>query len=111
MAIGAVAVAAVVAIAAYSIGLEQGAAQAAISSGSAAADAYQWGWHRHWGFGFPFGLFFLMWFFLALVRTAFWGPWYRRRWHYYWDDDPRSFDERHRRAHDRMAGGDTAPRQ
>ena len=103
MAIGAVAIAAVVAVAAYNLGLEQGAAHAAVASG-AASDAYEWGWHRHWGGGFPFGIFILMWFSLALVRGVFWGgPWYRRRWHYYGDDDSRRFDERHRRAHDRMA--------
>lgn len=100
-AMGVVAVSAVVGIAAYSIGLSQGAAHAA-----AAAGAYgDWGWHRHWVGGFPFGTLILFWFVLALVRGAFWGrPWYRRRWHYYWDeDDPQTFEARHRRAHERMS--------
>lgn len=102
LAIGFVACSVLVGIAAYSIGLSQGAAHAAVAAGASSAE---WEWHRHWGVGFPFGFFILFWFVLMMVRGVFWGgPWYRRRWHYDWDDDPRRFDEWHRRAHEQMQG-------
>jgi hypothetical protein len=97
----------VLAVAAYNVGLSDGAARAAASAGGAPVFDYGWGWHRHWGFGFP--LFFIF-FWLLIVRGLFWGGPWRRRWHYYYDDPPRRYDdglprgfeEMHRRAHERM---------
>ena len=107
--IGFVSIGALVAVAAYTLGLSQGAAQAAAAAGSTYVDG--WGWHRHyWGFGFPFGFFFLFWFVLIMLRGAFWGgPWHyrRRRWHDDWYDDGRAFDEWHRRSHERMQSDQT----
>lgn len=92
--------------AAYTVGLSQGAAHAAVAAGANvdAADAY-WGWnhwHGHWGF--PFGPILAIFFWIWIFRALFWGfrgPWgWRRRWRYYdYYDDPRRFDEWHRRAH------------
>ena len=92
---------------AYSIGWSEGAARAAAASGTVPAYPY-WAWHRPWGFGFGFPLlFFLFW--ILIARSLFWGPPWRRRWYYYGDAVPPSFDEWHRRAHERMSQ-DSAPR-
>lgn len=97
-------------VAAYSVGLSQGAAHAAVAAGNPdAVDAYMgWGWGRHmyWGWGFPFGGILMLFFWFWLIRALFWGfrgPWgWHRRWRYYdYYDDPRVFDEWHRRAHER----------
>jgi hypothetical protein len=63
--------------------------------------AYYYYAHRPWGFGFfPLGIL-LFWFLFA--RLFFWGGCYRRRWHYPGPyDAPPSFDDWHRRAHERM---------
>jgi hypothetical protein len=90
--------------AAYNAGLSQGAAEAAAATGAAPADLFRWGVHRHWGFGFPFG-FLLLW--VIIARGLFWGGPWRRRWHYYRDDVPPSFDELHRRAHEQMGRADS----
>ena len=96
-------------VAGYTVGLSQGAARAAISAGANidALDAYWSRGHFHGWWGFPFGPIIAIFFWLWIIRAVFWGfrgPWgWRRRWHYYpYDDDPRRFDEWHRRAHDRM---------
>ena len=99
-------------VAGYSVGLSQGAARAALAAGTDidTLGAY-WG-HGHGWWGFPFGPIIAIFFWLWIIRALFWGiggPWgWRRRWrHYPYDDDPRWFDERHRRAHqrgDRAAG-------
>jgi len=96
-------------VAAYTVGLSQGVARAAISAGTNidTLDAH-WGWgHGHGWWGFPFGPIIAIFFWLWIIRAVFWGfrgPWgWRRRWRYYpYDDDPGRFDEWHRRAHDRM---------
>ena len=96
-------------VAGYTVGLSQGAARAAISAGANidALDAYWSRGHFHGWWGFPFGPIIAIFFWLWIIRAVFWGfrgPWgWRRRWRYYpYDDDPRRFDELHRRAHDRM---------
>jgi len=95
--------------AAYSVGVNQGAAHAAIAAGANAdtVDAY-WSWnHGRLYWGFPFGPILALFFWVWLIRAVIWGfggPWgWRRRWHRYYDyyDDPRRFDEWHRRAHER----------
>src|SRR5262245_2691950 len=93
----------VLAALAYDAGLARGAAQAvADGSGALPVYAYGWGWHRPWGFGFAFPLFFLF-FWLVVARGLFWGgPWRHRRWYYWEHDVPPSFEEWHRRAHERM---------
>jgi hypothetical protein len=99
---------ALVAWAAYMAGVSQGAHQAALAAGDAGSYYYGWGWHRPWGFGFGFPFFFLfVW--LVIARGIFWGGPWRRRWHYYHDDVPPSWEDWHRRAHDRMRDG-AAPR-
>src|SRR5262245_39684690 len=100
-------------VAAYSVGLSQGAAHMAATASSAAngdtVDAF-WGWNSgHWHWGFPFAPIIAMFFWFWLIRAFIWsfrGPWgWRRRWRYYdYYDDPRGFDEWHRRAHERMDG-------
>lgn len=104
----AIAGSAIVGAIAYNMGLSQGAAQAAAAAGTTLPPyAYGWGWHRPWGFGFGFPIFLLfLWFVLA--RGFFWGgPWRRHHWHPYRDVPP-SFDDWHRRAHERM-GQDAPP--
>src|SRR5215831_7951004 len=98
--VGAVAVSAM-AYMAYTVGLSQGAAQAAAASGTLPPYPYAWGWYRPWGFGgFPvFVLFIVAW--CALARSFFWGGPWRRRW-YIDHDVPPSFEAWHRRAHERM---------
>jgi hypothetical protein len=102
LAIGGVVGGALIAVAAYSMGLAQGAAQAA--AGSIPPEAYGYGWYRPWHFGFGFfpGFLFLVFFWIVFSRLLFWGGPWRRRWHYYPYDDSQSFDDRHRRAHERM---------
>jgi hypothetical protein len=86
----------------YAIGLSQGAAAAAAQVDSVTA---HYGWGHYWGF-FPFGGILMLFFWLWIFRALFWGfrgPWgWRRRWRSYdYYDDPRWFDEWHRRAHER----------
>ena len=95
----AVLVAIVVGTIAYNAGVSHGLAIGAPAAG-AAQDAARY-WYRPWGFGFfPFG-FLLVW--LLFARLMFWGGGCRRRWYYPGPyDAPPSFDDWHRRAHERM---------
>jgi len=88
---------------AYNLGAAHGAALAgAAANGALPPYPYAWGWYRPWGFGFGFPIFFFLFFWLFVGRLLFWGGPWRRRWHYYGDVPP-SFDEWHRRAHERMS--------
>src|ERR1700704_3252782 len=95
-------VATLVGVFAYNAGVTHGLAQVGQPAGGPGAFA-PYGWYRPWGFGlfFPF-LFFGFWFFA--LRALFWGgPW--RRYGCYggsYRDLPPTFDEWHRRAHERM---------
>ena len=103
-AIGVVACSVVIGVGAYTLGLAQGAAHAA------SVNAGDWhGWHAHWGF--PFAPVFAVFIWLWVIRWLFWGWGWGPRWRrhlrysrYYgrYVDDPRWFDERLRRAHERM---------
>ena len=99
-----------IAVIAYNMGVSHGLAIGAPAAGGqsgvpGAAVYGPYGWHHPWGFGFfPFApvLFIFFWFFL--LRGLFWGGFHRRRWYYPGPYDvPPSFDEWHRRAHDRMS--------
>jgi hypothetical protein len=94
------------AVVAYNAGVSHGLTMGASGGGGAPAAAVYYG--RSWGWGFfPFGI--LLWVFV--LRFFFWGcgP---RRWYYrhgpwagpYNDPGtgPGSFDDWHRRAHERM---------
>lgn len=99
--IGAILVATLAGVVSFNAGVSHGLALAARG---AADTAVPYGWYRPWGFG-PFGplLFVLLWF--LLLRTFWWGGFHRRRWYgggpY---DAPPTFEEWHRRAHERMSG-------
>jgi hypothetical protein len=90
----AAALAVVVGLIAYNLGLDRAAADGAIAQG------------RHWRIGFPFGALFLFWIGALLLRGLFWGgcwgPRFRGRYRDAWYDDPARWDEWHRRAHDHM---------
>jgi len=97
-------VATLVGVLAYNAGVTHGIAQAGQAAGAPGAFVpYAYGWYRPWGFGlfFPF-LFFGLW--ILALRGLFWGgAWRRHRCYgggYY--DLPPTFDEWHRRAHERM---------
>jgi hypothetical protein len=89
---------------AYNAGMSHGLAVSApaVAAQGAPAPAVYYRYHP-WGFGFfPLGILFF-WFLVA--RLLFWGG--GRRWHRYGPYypgpyDPPSFDEWHRRAHERM---------
>ena len=95
-AVSGVLLAVVAAVLAYNVGVEHGlTAQGA--TGAAANGYYRW---QRAGIG---PLFLLLFFWIAFTRVGCWGrP--HRRWRY--DDtpydDPRTFDEWHRRAHAHM---------
>jgi hypothetical protein len=91
----------IIGVLSYNAGVAQGMAHAAAAAGAAPFPpyAYAWGWYRPWGFGFPW--LFLLFAFL-LLRGCFWGGPWRRRWYYYGDHVPPSFDEWHKRAHEQM---------
>jgi hypothetical protein len=95
--------AAIVGVVSYNAGVSHGLAVAAPAAGAGPGTAVPYGWYRPWGFGFfPFG-FVLFWF--LLFRLVFWGGFHRRRWYYRGlHDAPPSFEEWHRRAHERMNG-------
>jgi hypothetical protein len=89
------------AVVAYNVGLSQGLAQVASAptAGTPPPPYVYYGWHRPWAFGF-FPLFPLLFIFVWVLvfRSLFWrrwGPWYHGPY-------PESFDEWHRRAHERM---------
>lgn len=99
--VGAALVATLVGIAAYNAGFSHGLAlNGQTGFGPGAFPPY--GWYRPWGFGFVFPfLFFGLWIFA--LRALFWGG--RWRHHRYYADRygmPDTFDDWHRRAHERM---------
>jgi hypothetical protein len=113
-------VAAFVGFFAYNAGIAHGVAtvagqqiaQPAPGAPPAAFVPYGYGYYRPWGFGFVFAPFFFFLLFFFVVRALFWGgPW--RRYGCYprgYYGGPGSFDEWHRRAHERMTqqpGGPT----
>jgi hypothetical protein len=101
--LAAVLLAVTVGIVAYNMGVSHGQAIASTAAGATPPSVQPYYWYRPWGFGFGFGpvLFLLFWFFL--FRIIFWGGYRRYRWSYpgSWNSSP-SFDEWHRRAHERM---------
>src|SRR5262249_52677187 len=96
----------IIGVLSYNAGLAQGMAHAAAVADGVPPYAYAWGWYRPWGFGFGFPLFTLI-FAFFLLRGCLWGGPWRRRWDYYDRDVPPSFEEWHRRAHEKTekAGG------
>jgi hypothetical protein len=88
----------------YNAGVSHGIAISAPPGAGQTVVQVPYGWYRPWGF-FPFGpLFFLLFGFL-LFRLFFWGGFHRRRWYYAGPyESPSTFDEWHRRAHERMKG-------
>ena len=99
--VAAVLLAVTVGIVAYNIGVSHGQAIASTAAVATPPPVPPYYWYRPWGFGFGPILFLLFWFFL--FRILFWGGYHRRRWSYpaSWNFSP-SFDEWHRRAHERM---------
>lgn len=100
--------------AAYNAGLSHGAAQAAMAAGANPAATPSamapWGWHRPWGFGFVFPFFFLF-FWLFVARMFFWGGPWRHGWYTGANGGvPPTFDEWHRRAHERDRNPDATTR-
>ena len=93
---------------AYNAGVANGIATTQISGGGAAGGApalppYPYYWYRPWGFGF-FGPFLFLLFWLFVLRALVWGGAWRRHCYYgrgYYGFPP-TFDEWHRRAHERM---------
>ena len=95
---------------AYNAGVSHGlvvSAPAAPGAGAAPGSPVYYYGHRPWGWGFgffPFGI--LLWIFV--LRLLFWGGgrrwWYHRHGPYgpFYEGDTASFDEWHRRAHERM---------
>ena len=109
---------------AYNVGVSRGVAIGAVTSNASAQSVapavpavpmapyaygpYPYGWYRPWGFGFGPFVFLLFWF--LVFRFLFWGGLHRRRWHYRGAYDlPPSFEEWHRRAHERLNGQTPAP--
>ena len=67
---------------------------------------YPYGYYRPWRFGF-FGPLLTIFLFVFLFRMLFWGFWgWRRRWLYDPELGPSRLDDWHRRAHERMQGGE-----
>jgi hypothetical protein len=109
--VAAVILAAAVGLVAFNAGVAHGlaigaAAGAAVTPPLAPFGPWAYGWYRPWGFGFfgPIGVLFL-WFFV--FRVLFWGGFHRRRWMAHGSGVPPTFDEWHRRAHERMNGAAT----
>jgi hypothetical protein len=104
--------AALVGFFAYNAGVAHGVAtsQQVAVGGAGTVPPYAWyGWYRPWGFGF-FGplLFIALWFFV--LRGLFWGgPWRRYGCYGGYYGAPPTFDEWHRRAHERMTKEPGAP--
>jgi hypothetical protein len=102
--VGVVLLSAIAAIVAYNIGFSHGLAQQLVAqAGQVPAYPYPYGWYRPWGFGFGFPTLFFILLWLVLARALFW----RRRWHPGsgspgWQSIQPSFDEWHRRAHERL---------
>src|SRR5262245_2139519 len=95
-----------IAVMAYQSGVSHGLALQ-IPAGSAERFVPPYYWYRPWGFGF-FGPFFFLIFWIVLFRAFWWGGGRWRR-HYYWADGPGSFDDWHRRAHERMNNPNNPP--
>jgi hypothetical protein len=104
-------VAAAVGYVAYGAGVAHGIAAASQQIGAPAPGAapfapYPYGWYRPWGFGFGFffgPLFFFLAFIFVMRALAWGGPW--RRYGCYGraaGGAPMTFDDWHRRAHERM---------
>ena len=95
-----------IAVLAYQAGVSHGLALQ-IPAGSAAPMIPPYYWYRPWGFGFGFfPIFFFIVFWIFVSRALFWGG--RRRWRRaYWVDGPGSFEDWHRRAHERMNNPNT----
>jgi hypothetical protein len=91
--LGTAALALLVGIGAYYLGLAHGSALDVADTG------------RRWHVGFPFGALFLLFWLFVIGRGLFWG-WGCGGWRYRryasWYDDPSRWDEWHRRAHDQM---------
>ncbi|MGE5715063.1 MAG: hypothetical protein ACM369_00295 [Acidobacteriota bacterium] len=79
-------------------GIEQGGKTIAQAPGTAPVYPYPYYGHGHWGFPFFFVPLFFLAFWLLIARAFFW----RGGWHRGGCD---RFDDWHRRAHERMAGG------
>jgi hypothetical protein len=94
-----------VGVLAYNAGVTHGLAQTGQAGGGPGAFGPYgpYGWYRPGGFGFFFPFLFLGLWFLVL-RALFWGgPWGRYRCYGGgFHDLPPTFDEWHRRAHERM---------
>jgi len=91
----------------YNVGVSHGLAQTAVAQG-VPAPPYGYPYWRPWefGFGFPILFFVLLWF--VLLRGLWWGGPWRHRYYAGPGWIPPSFDEWHRRAHDRMKEGPPA---
>ena len=94
-----------VGVAAYNAGVSHGLAVAAPAAERAPGAVTPFYGYRPWGFGFGFFPLGFVLFWLLVLRVGFWGGCRRRYGYYRWrDEGPSSFDEWHRRAHERMAG-------
>jgi hypothetical protein len=98
-------VAAAVGFFAYNAGVAHGVAAAGQQIAAPGPGGFApYGWYRPWGFGFFFAPFFFFLLFVFVMRGLFWGgPW--RRYGCYPRGAygaPTTFDEWHRRAHERM---------
>jgi len=106
--------AAAVGFLAYDAGLAHGAAaagQQAVAPAPPPGAFAPYGWYRPWGFGFFFAPFFFFLLFVLVMRGLFWGGPWRRHGCYPrgYSDSPATFDEWHRRAHERMRGEPNGP--
>lgn len=95
----------VVGAVAYNVGVSHGLAQAAVETAATPVAVYRW--HGPFGFGFVFPMFFFLFFWLFVWRALWWRPW--PRWQHGGPFARESFEEWHRRAHERMAGGERGP--
>jgi len=89
---------------AYRAGVSHRLSISAAPSGIPAGAFGPYGWYRPWGFG-PFGPFVIVLLMFLLFRVFFWGGWHRRGWRYWGPyGGPATFEEWHRRMHERMNG-------
>ena len=107
-----VVLAVVVGVVSFNAGVSHGLAVAAPALGGAPGTVPPYYWHRPWGFGFGFFPFAFVLFWFLLFRFAFWGGYRRGHWRHRGPYDvPPSFDDWHRRAHERMNGAPRAQDQ